>query len=53
VAILQVHNDVQRLQITGHLNNFYRLVGMVVLLGSLYLLLYPEFTNRPILYRSE
>ena len=53
MAVLQVNNDKKMLRITQHLNNVYRLIGAIVLLGSLYMLLYPEITGRPIIYRGD
>ena len=49
MAQLIVSKNTQHLSATSQLNMFYRLIGFIVLLGSLYLLLYPALTGKSII----
>ena len=50
---LIVSKNKQCVSATSQLNMLYRLIGFIVLLGSLYLLLYPEVTGKSILGRGQ
>jgi len=43
----------QHVSTTSQLNMLYRLIGFIVLLGSIYILIYPEITGRKVLYRGQ
>ena len=53
MAQLILNKDNQYLSVTSQLNMFYRLVGFIVLVGSLFILFYPELTGEKILYRGQ
>ena len=53
MAVLIISKDKQSVSATSQLNLFYRLIGFIVLLGSLYVLVYPELTGKSILYRGQ
>lgn len=53
MAQIIVTKDKQHVSANSQLSMLYRLIGFIVLLGSLYLLLYPEFTGKDILYRGQ
>lgn len=53
MAKLIINKNEQRICVTKQFNLFYRLTGLIVLSGSLYLLLYPVITGEDILYRGE
>ena len=53
MAKLILNKNKQSVSVTSQLNILYRLIGLMVLLGFLYLLLYPEFTGKHIFYRGR